>query len=70
MYWSHDGFIALPDDDNDFVLNIMTYGRDPLSLNDGIYIICARVKCFFFRRFTSLAGVCERCLSSGWFSKR
>ena len=42
-YWSHDAFIALPDNDNDFALNVLTFGRDPLPLYDGIYIISGRV---------------------------
>ena len=42
-HWSHDAFIPLPDGNEDFALNVLTYRRDPLPLYKGVYIISGRV---------------------------
>ena len=42
-YWSHDAFLPLPDSEDDFAFTVFTFGRKPLPLYDGIYIISGRV---------------------------
>jgi hypothetical protein len=31
--------VALPDDDNHFVIKVPTYGSDPTPIDDGIYFL-------------------------------
>lgn len=42
-FWIHDTYLPLPDDRQDFGLNVLTFGGDPSPLNDGIYFVNGRV---------------------------
>jgi hypothetical protein len=42
-FWLHDGHLPMPD--NDLSVRVMTFGGDPVPLDDGVYVVNGRIIC-------------------------
>ena len=42
-FWIHDGHLPMPD--NDLPVHVLTFGGDPVPMDEGVYVVNGRLIC-------------------------